>query len=320
MSRAACSSAPPSALAALLGAAAARGAGAGAEAAPAPSGRGSRSSLATRQGSRVTQLDSGAVRGRGRGPLDEHNFHLTDRASTIAPRRSTARGKRPGGDAAGRQLHVRLRPALDRRCAASFTVGNAARPPAAPTAAACAEPTATRRRARPRSRGPGLHDHAGDGAGKRSRRLKPGTYTVTVRDRSRIHNAHMRGAGLQPRDDRSFQVERRRGRRSSRGRGRSLPVRPAPAPGHARARRRSSLRGRDGCDLVAPSSGRFSLARAGSAADPSRSDRAARDAPDRALRGDVVRVRERAEHGDAPGDPVLVQRSKQRRAISGEAP
>ncbi len=63
--------------------------------------------------------------------------------------------------------------------------GAAAKPPSAPVGATLVLTS-----------GPGFAISLKTRAGKRVTRLKPGAYTILARDRSSLHNAHLRGAGI----------------------------------------------------------------------------------------------------------------------------
>jgi hypothetical protein len=74
----------------------------------------------------------------------------------------------------------------------SFAVGEA--PPPAPP------PTVTRLVA---TVGPGAAIALRDASGRRPTGLKAGTYSILVRDRSRVHNVHLAGAGIDRRSARA---------------------------------------------------------------------------------------------------------------------
>ena len=107
----------------------------------------------------------------------------------------------------------------------SFAVGNVTTPP--PTPSPGSKPVTSEVEA-PAHLGPGFTITLKTTAGKAVKSMRTGTYTVVVRDRSRIHNAHLVGAGLQPRDEAAHlhrladvEGEARKGRHAA------LPLRPA---------------------------------------------------------------------------------------------
>src|SRR5262245_37438862 len=152
-------------------------------------------SLSTEAGARVTRLDPGTYVIRVDDMSEEHNFHLkgpgVDRATEI-------------GDVGTQQWTVTVQDGTytyvcdphqgDMR--GSFTVGNVTAPPTQP-------PPTTRPPANaitPKSKlqltsGPGYAITLKTAAGKAVKTMRTGTYTVVVRDRSSIHNAHLAAPG-----------------------------------------------------------------------------------------------------------------------------
>ena len=72
--------------------------------------------------------------------------------------------------------------------AAGLAVGLVFAAPAAPTGAMAPKKLTGRDR-------PWLHDHAQEGHGTAVRTLRAGKYTITVQDKSNIHNFRLRGPG-----------------------------------------------------------------------------------------------------------------------------
>ena len=147
-------------------------------------------SLSTEAGARVTQLDPGTYEIEVDDMSEEHNFHLkgpgVDRATEI-------------GDVGKQEWTVTVRDGTytyvcdphQGMMKGSFTVGAVTTPP--PTQSPSSVVT-------PRSKlqltsGPGFSISLKTAAGKTVKTMKTGTYTVTVRDRSQIHNARLRGPG-----------------------------------------------------------------------------------------------------------------------------
>lgn len=149
-------------------------------------------SLSTEAGARVTNLDPGTYEITVDDMSEEHNFHLSgpgvDRATEI-------------GDVGTQTWTVTLREGAyryvcdphQRTMRGSFTVGNVTAPPP-PT------PKPPSNVVTPASRlqltsGPGFAISLKTAGGKAVKTMRTGTYTVVVRDRSQIHNAHLAGPG-----------------------------------------------------------------------------------------------------------------------------
>ena len=147
-------------------------------------------SLTTDAGARVTHLDPGTYEIEVEDESEEHNFHLmgpgVDRATDIA------------GE--GKELWtVTLRDGTYRfQCDphqgtmnGSFTVGNVpTTPPTTPPST-----TVTPKTKVVLTSGPGFTITLKTAAGKEVKTMKTGTYTFVVRDRSRIHDAHVVAPG-----------------------------------------------------------------------------------------------------------------------------
>ena len=161
-------------------------------------------SLRDAAGNAVTTAAPGAVTIEVDDQSDEHNFHLVgpgvDVATTVDeigsktfqatlvdgaytflcdahPTRMTGRfiagtGGSTGGDTGGGSGD-------------SGAGGVTTKPPSAPVGATLVLTS-----------GPGFAISLKTRGGKRVTRLKPGAYTILVRDRSRTHNGHLRGAGV----------------------------------------------------------------------------------------------------------------------------
>lgn len=142
-------------------------------------------------GARVTRLDPGAYVIEVEDLSEEHNFHLTgpgvNRSTEI-------------GDIGTVTWNVTFTEGTYRYVCdphsgmmnGSFTVGNVTQPPPNPPPAA--SPVTSKSKLQLTS-GPGFTITLRTRTGKAVKSMRTGTYTVVVRDRSRIHNAHLRGPG-----------------------------------------------------------------------------------------------------------------------------
>jgi plastocyanin len=149
-------------------------------------------SLTTESGARVTKLDPGTYEIEVQDLSEEHNFHLmgpgVDRATDIADT-GTATWTVTVRDGAYRYQCDPHQGTMN----GSFTVGNvpAQPPPQQPPAGAAV----TSKTKLVLTSGPGFTVTLKTSAGKTVKSMKTGTYTVVVRDRSRIHNAHVVAPG-----------------------------------------------------------------------------------------------------------------------------
>jgi plastocyanin len=146
-------------------------------------------SLSTEAGARVTKLDPGTYEIQVDDMSEEHNFHLTgpgvDRATEI-------------GEVGTQQWTVTVRDGTytyvcdphQGMMEGSFTVGNVVTPPTTPPQTAITPRSKLRLAA-----GPGYTISLRTTAGKAVKRMTTGTYTVTVNDRSQMHNAHLIAPG-----------------------------------------------------------------------------------------------------------------------------
>ena len=142
-------------------------------------------------GNRVTQLDPGTYDIVVEDKSFEHNFHLTgpgvDRSTEI-------------GEVGTQTWTVTLRDGTYRYVCdphqgdmrGSFTVGNVTTPPPAPKPPTNAVTPKSKLRL---TSGPGFTISLKTAAGKAVKTMTTGTYTVAVRDRSTLHNAHLVGPG-----------------------------------------------------------------------------------------------------------------------------
>ena len=145
------------------------------------------------QGTRVTQLDSGSYRLEVEDESDFHNFHLQ------GPGVDVATGVEFVGKSSftvnlsdGSYMYICDVHPISLR--GSFTVGNAPTPTPKPPSGVVT----------PASKlvltsGPGFTITLKTSAGATVKKLKTGTYTVTVRDRARIHDAHLIAPGFDKR-------------------------------------------------------------------------------------------------------------------------
>jgi plastocyanin len=140
-------------------------------------------------GARVTRLDPGTYDIEVQDLSEEHNFRLSgpgvNRATEV-------------GDTGTVTWTVTFRDGTYRyvcdphlgSMSGSFTVGTGGT--TTPPPAAGPVTPATRLQL---TSGPGFAISLRTAAGKAVKAMRTGTYTVTVRDRSRMHNAHLRGPG-----------------------------------------------------------------------------------------------------------------------------
>ena len=149
-------------------------------------------SLSTEAGARVTNLDPGTYVIRVDDMSEEHNFHLkgpgVDRATEIVDV-GTTQWTVTVQD--GTYTYVCDPHQGDMR--GSFTVGNVTTTPPATTPPPSNAVTPKTKLAL--TSGPGYTITLKTAAGKRVRTMRTGTYTVVVRDRSSIHNAHVVAPG-----------------------------------------------------------------------------------------------------------------------------
>ena len=146
-------------------------------------------SLSTEAGARVTNLDPGTYEIEVDDLSEEHNFRLTgpgvSRATEI-------------GDVGTQEWTVTLQEGTYRYVCdphqgtmrGSFTVGNVTQPPVTPPST-----VVTPKSKLQLTSGPGFAITLKTAAGKAVKQMRTGTYTVAVRDRSAIHNAHLVGPG-----------------------------------------------------------------------------------------------------------------------------
>jgi plastocyanin len=153
-------------------------------------------SLRDAQGQPVTRLDPGEFEIQVEDRSEEHNFHLRGPGVDVSTAVETT-GEQTFKVTLvdGRYTFVCDPHAPTMRGA--FDVGASTTPPPPPPPAP--NPTATPS-AKVGARltlavGPGATISLKTAAGKRVTLLRPGVYTVVARDRSKIHNARLRGAG-----------------------------------------------------------------------------------------------------------------------------
>jgi plastocyanin len=150
-------------------------------------------SLTNASGAPVTTLDPGTYDIEVQDLSDEHNFHLqgpgVDKATEI-------------GSSGAVTWTVTLSDGTyfyqcdphQGTMHGSFTVGNVTPPPPPPTPPAGG--AVTQKTKLVLTSGPGFKITLKTAAGKTVKSMKRGTYTVVVRDRSRIHNAHVVAPGF----------------------------------------------------------------------------------------------------------------------------
>jgi plastocyanin len=162
--------------------------------------------LTNAQGARVTRLDPGTYDVEVRDLSFEHNFRLTGPGVT----RVTGVEEQGTENWTVTLTDGTYRFLCDPHSSTmrgSFAVGNAATQPAP-------APTPPARVVTPKTRlvlqsGPDYEITLKTAAGAAVRTMKRGTYTIVVRDRSRIHNAHVRGPGFDRATTLTFQGTQR---------------------------------------------------------------------------------------------------------------
>jgi plastocyanin len=153
--------------------------------------------LKTPDGADVKSLQPGAVEIEVKDLSEEHNFHLS------GPGVDLTTGVETTGDTTFRTTLAdgRYRFVCDvhpSRMAGTFDVGAGAPPPTTtpPPPATPPPPSAKVGSRLALTVGPAATIFLKTAAGKAVTRLRPGTYTFVVRDRSKAHNARLRGAGV----------------------------------------------------------------------------------------------------------------------------
>ena len=160
-------------------------------------------SLQTAEGQAVTQVAAGEAEIRVDDRSEEHNFHLTGpggvdvTTSVVGVGEQTFRVNLVDG----RYTFVCDPHALSMR--GTFQVGTATPPPPPPSppppppppTPPATKPTAAVGARLALTVGPGFTISLRTLAGRKVTLLRPGAYTVQVRDRSNAHNARLRGAG-----------------------------------------------------------------------------------------------------------------------------
>jgi plastocyanin len=148
-------------------------------------------SLTNDAGTRVTKLDPGTYEIEVEDESEEHNFHL----SGPGVNRATEIGETGKVTWTVTFTDGTYRYVCDPHSGTmngSFTVGNVTTPP--PTTPSGSKPVTSKSKLQLTS-GPGFTITLKTTAGKAVKSMRTGTYTVVVRDRSRIHNAHVVGPG-----------------------------------------------------------------------------------------------------------------------------
>jgi plastocyanin len=158
--------------------------------------------LRDEQGSPVTRLDPGPVELEVEDRSDEHNFHLTGPGGVDVSTTVAEVGSRTFRLTLVDGVYTFLCDPHPTRMRGAFTVGVGAATPPPPSAATpppppppAAKPSAPVGARLTLTSGPGFRITLRTSAGKAVTRLRPGRYTFVVRDRSRAHNARLRGAG-----------------------------------------------------------------------------------------------------------------------------
>jgi plastocyanin len=153
-------------------------------------------SLRDAQGQPVTRLDAGEFEIQVEDRSEEHNFHLRGPGVDVSTAVETT-GEQTFRVSLvdGRYTFVCDPHAPTMRGAFDVGASTTPAPPPAPTPKPTATPSAKVGARLTLAVGPGATISLKTAAGKRVTLLRPGAYTVVARDRSKIHNARLRGAG-----------------------------------------------------------------------------------------------------------------------------
>jgi plastocyanin len=153
-------------------------------------------SLRDAQGQPVTRLDPGEFEIQVEDRSEEHNFHLRGPGVDVSTAVETT-GEQTFKVTLvdGRYTFVCDPHAPTMRGAFDVGASTTPAPPPAPTPKPTATPSAKVGARLTLAVGPGATISLKTAAGKRVTLLRPGAYTVVARDRSKIHNARLRGAG-----------------------------------------------------------------------------------------------------------------------------
>lgn len=147
-------------------------------------------SFTTDAGARITKLDPGTYTIQVEDESDQHNFHLfgpgVDRATTVA-----GEGKETWNVTFKDGLYTYVCDPHSSTMRGSFTVGSGSQPSTGGSTAITAKTKLVL------TSGPGFSIALKTAAGKAVKTMKTGTYTVTVRDRSTMHNAHIVAPGYE---------------------------------------------------------------------------------------------------------------------------
>jgi plastocyanin len=146
-------------------------------------------SFTTDSGVPITKLDPGTYTIEVEDESDQHNFHLTgpgvDRATSVA-----GEGKETWTVTVRDGTYRYLCDPHPTTMKGSFTVGSASTPSTGGSTAITAKTKLVL------TSGPGFTITLKTAAGKAVKSMKTGTYAVTVRDRSSVHNAHLIAPGF----------------------------------------------------------------------------------------------------------------------------
>lgn len=141
-------------------------------------------------GAKVTKLDPGRYEIEVEDESDAHNFHLfgpgVDRTTSVV-----GQGKETWTVALSQGTYTYLCDPHASTMRGTFTVGNPSGAPSPPRAR-----TVTAKTRLVLTSGPGFTITLRTAKGQQVTRMKRGTYTIVVRDRSRIHNARIVAPGF----------------------------------------------------------------------------------------------------------------------------
>jgi len=143
----------------------------------------------TDSGARITTLDPGAYTIQVEDESSDHNFHLfgpgVDRSTTVA-----GEGKETWTVTFKDGLYTYVCDPHSSSMRGSFTVGSGSPPATGGSSATTAKTKLVL------TSGPGFTITLKTAAGKAVKSMRTGTYTMTVRDRSKLHDAHVVAPGF----------------------------------------------------------------------------------------------------------------------------
>jgi plastocyanin len=146
------------------------------------------------QGNPVTRAEAGEYELEVDDRSDEHNFHLSGPGGVDVRTDVAFVGKQSFKVTLVDGRYTFVCDPHSSTMRGAFSVGAGASTPTPPPAPATAKPSAPKGARLALTVGPGFTISLKTLGGRKVTRLRPGAYTFVVRDRSKIHNARVRGA------------------------------------------------------------------------------------------------------------------------------